>query len=224
MKQTVLNTCLAALLAGALHGMAQDSRPAAPTPGQDRNRTDRTDRTDRGGWTRGGMGIPGMDDKQRELYREASEKNRETLTQLDEKLRAAQQALMKAVLAENYDEKAVREKAEAVAKIQTDITMLRAKALSTVSPTLKPEQREQLETSRFGAAMLTGGGFGGFGGPGTPGGFGGPGTPGAPGGDTGRGGFRGRDSQGGPGAPGGTQQGPGDRGDRGGRRGPPSPQ
>jgi len=140
----------------------------------------------------GGMMMGGvLDDQQRELYRQASQKNMDELRRLDEKLRAAQKELVKAAIAEKYDEAAVREKAEAVGKIQVQITTLRAKALSAVAPTLKPEQRDQLENSRMGAAML--GGFGGgpgagFGGPG--GGFGGQGGP-----------PQGRRGQGGPNGP-----------------------
>ena len=104
----------------------------------------------------------GLDDAQLQLYREATQKNRDELSKLDEKFRAAQKELVQAAIAEKYDEKIVREKAEAVAKIQVEITTLRAKALSTVAPTLKPEQREQLENSPFGAGMLMGG-FGGGG-------------------------------------------------------------
>jgi len=106
--------------------------PTTPTPqpqpptGGDRTRGDRGDRGgnrgDRTAFQRGNFGggggggsFFGLDEKQRDLYREASEKNREELTKLDEKLRAAQQELIKAVLAENYDDKVVREKADAVA-------------------------------------------------------------------------------------------------------------
>src|SRR5204863_1424371 len=111
----------------------------------------------------------------------------------------AQKELMQAVLAENFDEKVVREKADAVGKIQSDITVLRARALSTVAPTLRPEQREALENTRLGSTMLMGGGPG----MGGPGGFGGGfgGGPGGPGGGFGGGGF-------GPG-PGGPGFGPG---------------
>jgi Spy/CpxP family protein refolding chaperone len=126
-----------------------------------------------GGGGGGGMGMMGLDDQQRELYRQATQKSGDELRKLDEKLRAAQKELVQAVLAEKYDDQVVREKAEGVAKIQVEITTLRAKAFSVVAPTLKPEQRDQLENSRVGAAMLTGFGGGGGGGPG--GGFGGPG-------------------------------------------------
>ena len=154
-----------------------------PTP-PDRVRGNRgpVDRTganpggpDRGNFQgRGGFGGPGgpggmggmggginLDDKQRELYREAAQKDSDALRKLDEKLRAAQKELMQAILAENYDEKIVREKADTMGKIQTEITLLRGKAFSTVAPTLKAEQREQLETSRSAILMLSSGGFGG---------------------------------------------------------------
>jgi Spy/CpxP family protein refolding chaperone len=126
-----------------------------------------------------------LDDKQREVLREAMQKDQDQIRTLDEKLRAAQKELVHATLAEKYDEKAVREKAEAVSKIQTDITVLRAKAFSSVAPTLKPEQREQMENSPIAAAML-GGRFGGGmgGGPGMNRGAGGdPGAAGGAGGN-----------------------------------------
>src|SRR5882724_7872257 len=98
-------------------------------------------------------------------------------------MRVAQKELLKATIAEKFDENAVKEKADAVAKVQAQQMFLRAKAFATVAPTLKPEQRDQLENSRFGAAMLMGGGFGGPGG-----GFGGPGGGNPPPGRRGQGG------------------------------------
>lgn len=156
----------------------------------------------------------GLDEKQRELLREASQKDSDELRKLEEKLRAAQKELVHTVLAEKYDEKAVHEKVDAVSKLQVEITMLRARTLSTVAPTLKPEQREQLENSPLAMSLLNAGGFGGIGGfrgggPGGPGGFGGTGGQG--------GGYRGGDGQ--P-QPGGEQftDGSGRRGGGGGRR------
>lgn len=127
-----------------------------------------------------GAAFAGLDDKQRELLREAMQKNQEQVRALDEKMRTAQRDLINAALAEKFDEKIVRQKAEAVSKIQTDLTVLRANALSTIAPTLKPEQREQIANSPLGAAMLGGrmGGGPGFG----AGGRGPDGAPGAPGG------------------------------------------
>lgn len=143
-------------LLGVVVGTAADAPAAGAPPAQ------------RGAF-RGGM----LDDQQRTLLREAMQKNSDELRSLDEKLRAAQKELMKAVLAEKQDEKAVREKAEAVGKIQTELTVIRAKAFAAVTPTLKPEQKDQLENSPMGMMMMGGpggaafgGGMGGRGGPG----------------------------------------------------------
>jgi Spy/CpxP family protein refolding chaperone len=182
-----------------------DAPPAAgnPPPNQPA-RGDRGNRGDRGpqGNPQGGFqgrGGLGMDDQQRQLFRDAMMKHREAMAKLDEQLRAAQKELVKVTIAETYDEKIVREKAEAVAKIQVEMTLLRCQALSTVAPTLKPEQREELLNGRMGAMMLSGGfmdfGGGGFGGRGFDRG-GGPGG-GPPGGqgDPGRGDRPRRDRQ-----------------------------
>ncbi len=130
-----------------------------------------------------------LDDKQRELYREAMTKSSDDLRKLDEKLRAAQKELMQVVLAEKYDESAVRAKADAISKIQADMVVLRAKAFSSVAATLKPEQREAMENSPMGSMMIMGGGMGGGmgrgfapgGGVGGPRGAGGPNGPGGEG-------------------------------------------
>ncbi len=155
-----------------------------PAPGADaappvRPETPGRARAAGGGNNQGGRGnFAGglnLDDKQRELLREATQKEGDELRKLNEKLQAAQKELVQAVVAEKYDEKVVRGKADAVSKVQTEITMLRARAFATVSPTLKPEQREQLDNPQMAIGIImSGGGFGGgrmnFGGPGGPGG------------------------------------------------------
>lgn len=179
---------------------------------------------------RGGFGF-GLDEQQRQVFNEALQKHQETLRKLEEQLLVAQRELIKVVIAEEYVEKTVREKAEVVAKLQTEIMMLRSQALHTVAPTLRTEQRVQMEDSRF-SMMLLSGGFGGGGRMGMMGGpqgmdqppgvaFGGPGGPAGPGG---------RDQfnpRGGPGGQGGRpdaaqggqdQRGNRDRGNRGGNR------
>ena len=228
MKKNSLNlpfyaaVLLAANLTGAPALLAADPPPTIPAPppaggpgepgrtgGPERRVGDRN--FDRAGFQNRGPSVGlGFDEKQRELLREASQKDGEELRKLEEKLRTAQKDLLHTVLAEKYDEGTVRVKADAVSKLQIEITMLRAKALATVAPTLKPEQREQLESSPLGTSLLSAGGFGGFRG-GGPGGFGGPGGPGGTDGGF-RGGYRGGDGQ--P-QPGGEQL----SDDRGGRRG-----
>ena len=83
-------------------------------------------------------------------------------------------------------QKVIREKAEAVAKVQVEMTILRAKVFATVVPSLTPEQRERIESNPMMLQMVLGGGMGGMrGGPaaaGQPGGRGGRGGPGGRGG------------------------------------------
>jgi Spy/CpxP family protein refolding chaperone len=166
---------IALLLTGFLSTLIAFSQTAPANPG---GQGGQGGRGGRGGGGTGGFGggaLGGarvLDDQQMQLYREAVQKDRDKLTALDEKLRAAQKELIDATLASNYDEKVVREKAEAVGKIQTEITVLRAKGLATVAPTLKPEQKQQLVESRMAVMMLGVGSFdmGAFGG---RGGFGG---------------------------------------------------
>jgi Spy/CpxP family protein refolding chaperone len=126
----------------------------------------------------GGPGGPGggpgrfgamLDDQQRELLREAAQNQSDAIRKLGMRLQVAQKELMQAIMAEKSDEKVVREKADVVAKIQVEETLLRAKILAVVIPTLKPEQREQIENSPWMLNMVTGGGFGGGMRPGDPG-------------------------------------------------------
>ncbi len=154
---------------------AQPAAPGANAPAGGRGNRAQGDNPQRGN-IQGGRGNMGggrnfnfgglnLDEKQNELLREAMRADSDELRKLAEKLQAAQKELVKTIVAEKYDEKIVREKAEAVTKIQTEITVLRAKSLATVSPTLKPEQREQIENSRAAVGFITGTaiGFGGAG-------------------------------------------------------------
>jgi Spy/CpxP family protein refolding chaperone len=133
-----------------------------------------------GGGARGAMNRV-LDDQQFQLFSEALQKTRDDMSKLDEKLRAAEKELVQAVIAENYDEKVIRQKAEAVTKLQADMIVLRSQALAVVAPTLKPEQREELVNGRtgmgamlltsgfMGGGMMRGGAFGAGGGMGGPG-------------------------------------------------------
>jgi Spy/CpxP family protein refolding chaperone len=99
-------------------------------------------------------------DAQRDLLRESSQSHAEALRKLSEQLRAAEKELTAAILAEKQDEKAVREKADALAKLEADLTVLRARIVAPVVPTLTPEQREQIENSPMVLRMI-GAGLGG---------------------------------------------------------------
>ena len=150
-----------------------------------------------GGGGGGGMrGMAGMgnflDDQQMALLRENLQKQGDERNKIQNKMQEAQKALMQAVLAEKQDDAVLREKADAVAKLQGELTVLMAKAFAPVIPTLKPEQRDTLEKSPFVLNMLGGMG-GGMGRPGMGGGGrGGMGGGMGPGGGGGQGGGGGR--------------------------------
>lgn len=153
------------LVAGLLGPMITNAAEEAPARGRpaDRGAGGPGGAGGAGGFggMRGGAGM--LDEKQREVLREAVQSHRDEIRKFDEQLMAAQKELMKAVLAEKQDEKVIREKAEIVAKIQVEQTMIRAKIIASVSPTLKPEQRAQLEQSPYMLGALTSG-MGGMGG------------------------------------------------------------
>jgi len=168
-----LSLALAGGLLSAWLATAADPTPPAVDPRGANNAA----RGNRGNW---------LDDKQRELLRAAFESQQDQLNKLDEQLRVAQKELLTVVLAEKYDETVVRQKAEVVAKLQTEQTLLRAKAFNKLAPTLTPEQRDRIAGSPMGPMLLMGGFGGGRGAM-----MGQAGGPGGPGGQ-GRGGFGGR--------------------------------
>ena len=84
--------------------------------------------------------------EQRNRYRAVLEANRGRLQEIDAQLQVARHELEDAVLAEHLDELMVREKANAVAQLEGEKAVLRARALATIRPTLTPEQVAQLRT------------------------------------------------------------------------------
>jgi len=114
----------------------------------------------------GGGGMGGiLTQDQRAKMRETMQASQTELTQLNEKLAAAQKEALNAALAKDATEKTVRPKIEAVAKIQTDIAMLRLKGVKEIASTLTAEQKTQMqERPGMGYNMLLGGFGGGMGG------------------------------------------------------------
>lgn len=83
--------------------------------------------------------------EQRESMRTASEADREKTRDLEEKARDARKAVLDATLEKNFNEDALRKKLEAAAKIDTDLMLIRAKALSKIEPPLSAEQIEKIK-------------------------------------------------------------------------------
>jgi len=95
---------------------------------------------------RGGGAGSMLTEEQRAKVSETMRAARADLSALNEKLAAAQKEALKAALARDADEKSVRAKIEAVAKIQTDIALLRFKAVKEIASTFTDEQKTQMDT------------------------------------------------------------------------------
>ncbi|TAL01262.1 MAG: periplasmic heavy metal sensor [Verrucomicrobia bacterium] len=86
-----------------------------------------------------------LTEEQRESMRTAMQAQREKMQPIEEQMRAARKELAVAGLTGKFDEDAVREKALKVAKLEAELTVLRAKALSQIQPPLSAEQIEQIK-------------------------------------------------------------------------------
>ena len=145
---------LAALLAGVIAAPAQPDksngperrRPAGDDPAQ-------IQRPRFAGGPAGRFG-PGFErlmailtGDQRTSLREAMEGQREKMRDVEEKTRDARKDLLMAGLTEKFDEESVRRKALAAAKLEAELTVLRARVFSQMRPPLSPEQLEKLKAS-----------------------------------------------------------------------------
>jgi Spy/CpxP family protein refolding chaperone len=85
-----------------------------------------------------------LTEEQRASMREILSSQRDEMRELQEKIRDTRKALMKISFAEEFDEAAIRAKAMEVAKLEAEVTVLRARAMSKVQPPLSPKQIEQI--------------------------------------------------------------------------------
>jgi Spy/CpxP family protein refolding chaperone len=113
-----------------------------PPPGQER----REERQQPGYQPERGLAMLGrvLTEEQRETLREAMQSQRDKMRGIEEKIREAHKELLKASLAEDFNEDVVREKALQVAKLDAELSVLRARALSKVQPPLSGEQIEKI--------------------------------------------------------------------------------
>jgi hypothetical protein len=119
-----------------------------------------------------------LTDAQRAELRKSMEESRDKFQELEQKIRDARRELNEALYAEKYDEAATRQKATAVAQLEAERVLLRAKAFDKIRPTVTAAQLERLKRMPLDAAFgpaLQGGQGRPFPGPGQPGvGAGGP--------------------------------------------------
>ncbi len=130
-----------------------------------------------GGGFGGGRGRGALTPEQMQQMRDALPADSADMTALTTKLTAAQKEAVDAALAKDATEASVKAKIEAVAKIQTDIAVLRYnKAVKPIVASVTAEQKTQIDAAPGVTYNQLFGGGGGFGGRRGGGGFGGGGA------------------------------------------------
>jgi uncharacterized membrane protein len=94
--------------------------------------------------------VGAMTDEQRASYQATLRAMHGEMAELEAKLRAARQEVLDTSLTTKFDENLVREKALAAARIEAELAVIRAKALSQVQPPLSQEQIEKIKSGRPG--------------------------------------------------------------------------
>lgn len=86
--------------------------------------------------------------EQRMEFRDEMSPHREKLRELEEKQGTLRREFEEALFAEKLDEKTVREKSAAMAEIEAERSLIRARAFAKIRPSLTEEQLERLERMR----------------------------------------------------------------------------
>ena len=83
--------------------------------------------------------------EQRDSLRQITLENREQAMGIERKMQEARKAALDAALESPLNEADLRAKLEAVAKLETEITLVRVKAFAKIDPPLSAEQKEQIK-------------------------------------------------------------------------------
>jgi Spy/CpxP family protein refolding chaperone len=94
--------------------------------------------------------VGALTEQQRASYQTALNNLRGQMAELQAKLRAARQDFLVASLDQKFDENVLREKAFAAARVEAELAVLRAKAMSQVQPPLTPEQIQKIKAGQAG--------------------------------------------------------------------------
>ena len=93
-----------------------------------------------------------LTDEQRASMEQLLQGQREKMREMEMKTREARQQLFEAALSGKFDEETVRKQASVLAGLETEMTVVRAKALSQLQPPLSPEQIERIKNAPMGVA------------------------------------------------------------------------
>ena len=86
-----------------------------------------------------------LTDEQRQKLREYTQANAETLRSDQKEAVKLRRELQEAVLSGKADEAAIRQKSEAIARLEGEVLAARMAALARVASTLTPEQKEKIK-------------------------------------------------------------------------------
>lgn len=98
----------------------------------------------------GGLGrvLMVLTPEQRESMRAAAEADREKTSELERQIRDARKSALDALAEPKFDEADLRKKLDTAAKLETELTILRARALSKIEPPLSQEQIERIKSGQ----------------------------------------------------------------------------
>jgi Spy/CpxP family protein refolding chaperone len=88
-----------------------------------------------------------LTEEQRSSFRQAMEGEREKMRELEQKSAEARRELMESALVDKFEEAKVRQKLNALMKMDADLTMIRIKAFSKVEPKLSADQLEKIRSA-----------------------------------------------------------------------------
>jgi Spy/CpxP family protein refolding chaperone len=91
-----------------------------------------------------------LTDQQRASYEAALGRQRELMIRLQGELRAAREDFVAASVDQKFDENVMRQKAMAAYRLEAEMAVIRARAISEVQPPLTPEQIEKIKANQPG--------------------------------------------------------------------------
>jgi Spy/CpxP family protein refolding chaperone len=144
LSQSVFRIFGAAIL--ATMPMALSAQPAEPSP----NIAQRLPGAAVAGAQGFALGGPvgALTDQQRTSYEAAMARQRPRMMELQSQLRTARADFVAASVDQKFDENSLRQKAMAAYRIEAEMAVMRAKAMSEVQPPLSAEQIERIKATQ----------------------------------------------------------------------------
>lgn len=88
-----------------------------------------------------------LNEEQREAFRQAMQSTRSRLREIEEQIPQLRREIEESVFAMKLDEESIRQKTRALADLETDRTLLRARAMAAIRPSLSEDQLRQIKAA-----------------------------------------------------------------------------